>query len=472
MFKISQGTCFAGDRRHTACRGDQRGTDRTEIVDLKLFQHALSLPAFRFAGSRERLPMMRAAGLARLFSPADDRQVEFGDETVRERHSGQTGQSQSAFRFAHFDACAFRQCALTTAVAADPAIRRGILKNVDGERGAGADDERTCEQCVRGQRHQLQCLHIRPHDRPARGKRVGGGTGRRGYDHAIATEGAHLHVVDTDGQFHHFATVGAFQRDVVQRPVLDGFRRARQPYVDVGDHTFVDGIVMVGDPADGRPLGYIPCGSTNDYARSLEIPKEAIEAAEQLVTAAPFSVDVGELNKNYFVYVAAFGIFSDTSYATPQNMKNILGHAAYVLQGMKSLVNVPTYNLKIEFNNQTYTGEFMFGMISNSVSVGGYKSLTSHGVEFDDGLFEGVLIRKIQNLADLQRIINSLLLGNTNETNMVAFRTNRVVIESKEPIAWTLDGEYGGEYTTSEISVHRRAVSLLVSPEEEKEEVK
>ena len=210
----------------------------------------------------------------------------------------------------------------------------------------------------------------------------------------------------------------------------------------------------------------------SDFARSLEIPKEAIEAAEQLVTAAPFSVDVGELNKNYFVYVAAFGIFSDTSYATPQNMKNILGHAAYVLQGMKSLVNVPTYNLKIEFNNQTYTGEFMFGMISNSVSVGGYKSLTSHGVEFDDGLFEGVLIRKIQNLADLQRIINSLLLGNTNETNMVAFRTNRVVIESEEPIAWTLDGEYGGEYTTSEISVHRRAVSLLVSPEEEKEEVK
>ena len=222
-----------------------------------------------------------------------------------------------------------------------------------------------------------------------------------------------------------------------------------------------------GDGTLGNTVtGFMECGL------SLEIPKEAIEAAEQLVAAAPFSVDVGELNKNYFVYVAAFGIFSDTSYATPQNMKNILGHAAYVLQGMKSLVNVPTYNLKIEFNNQTYTGEFMFGMISNSVSVGGYKSLTSHGVEFDDGLFEGVLIRKIQNLADLQRIINSLLLGNTNETNMVAFRTNRVVIESEEPIAWTLDGEYGGEYTRSEISVHRRAIALLVSPEEEKEEVK
>lgn len=239
-----------------------------------------------------------------------------------------------------------------------------------------------------------------------------------------------------------------------------------------GDGTLGNTVTGFMECGLNRPLGYIPCGSTNDYARSLEIPKEAIEAAEQLVAAAPFSVDVGEQNKNYFVYVAAFGIFSDTSYATPQNMKNILGHAAYVLQGMKSLVNVPTYNLKIEFNNQTYTGEFMFGMISNSVSVGGYKSLTSHGVEFDDGLFEGVLIRKIQNFADLQRIINSLLLGNTNETNMVAFRTNRVVIESEEPIAWTLDGEYGGEYTRSEISVHRRAIALLVSPEEEKEEVK
>ena len=123
-----------------------------------------------------------------------------------------------------------------------------------------------------------------------------------------------------------------------------------------GDGTLGNTVTGFMECGLNRPLGYIPCGSTNDYARSLEIPKEAIEAAEQLVTAAPFSVDVGELNKNYFVYVAAFGIFSDTSYATPQNMKNILGHAAYVLQGMKSLVNVPTYNLKIEFNNQTYTG--------------------------------------------------------------------------------------------------------------------
>ena len=111
----------------------------------------------------------------------------------------------------------------------------------------------------------------------------------------------------------------------------------------------------------------------------------------------------------------------------------------------------------------------LFMSVSNSVSVGGYRSLTSHGVEFDDGLFEGVLIKKIQNAADLQRIINALLLGNTNETNMVAFRTEHVVIESEEPIAWTLDGEYGRTYTRSEIAVHQKAIDLLVSPDKENE---
>lgn len=237
-----------------------------------------------------------------------------------------------------------------------------------------------------------------------------------------------------------------------------------------GDGTLGNTVTGFMESGLKRPLGYIPCGSTNDYAKSLEIPKSSIDAAKRLTEAAPFSVDVGELNHNYFVYVAAFGMFSDTSYATPQNMKNIFGHAAYVLQGMKSLVNVPTYKLKVEFDGQTYTGEFLFGMISNSVSVGGYKSLTSRGVEFDDGLFEGVMIRKIQNPTDLQRIINSLLIGNTDEETMLAFRTSHVVIESEDAIAWTTDGEYGGTYTCADISVHQKAIDLLVSQESEETE--
>lgn len=105
-----------------------------------------------------------------------------------------------------------------------------------------------------------------------------------------------------------------------------------------------------------KPLGYIPCGSTNDYASSLEIPKKAVAAAEMLVKASPFSVDIGSLNKRHFVYVAAFGVFSDTSYATPQNMKNIFGHAAYVLQGIKSVVNIPTYHMAVGYRRQNCRG--------------------------------------------------------------------------------------------------------------------
>lgn len=215
------------------------------------------------------------------------------------------------------------------------------------------------------------------------------------------------------------------------------------------------------------PLGYIPCGSTNDFAKSMDIPREAVEAAEMIVKADPFSIDIGSLNDKHFVYVAAFGIFSDTSYATPQNMKNIFGHAAYVLQGMMSLTNMPSYKLKVTVDGEEQEGEFMFGMVSNSVSIGGFRSITRKGVEFDDGLFEGLLIRTMKTPADLERVVRALLTGDVNEKNMVSFRAHRVKVESEEPIAWTCDGEYGGEYTETKIHIHRKAVDMLVVQESE-----
>ncbi|MBO5260833.1 MAG: diacylglycerol kinase family lipid kinase [Coprococcus sp.] len=215
------------------------------------------------------------------------------------------------------------------------------------------------------------------------------------------------------------------------------------------------------------PLGYIPCGSTNDFAKSMDIPREAVGAAEMIVKADPFSIDIGSLNDKHFVYVAAFGIFSDTSYATPQNMKNIFGHAAYVLQGMMSLTNMPSYKLKVTVDGEEQEGEFMFGMVSNSVSIGGFRSITRKGVEFDDGLFEGLLIRTMKTPADLERVVRALLTGDVNEKNMVSFRAHRVKVESEEPIAWTCDGEYGGEYTETKIHIHRKAVDMLVVQESE-----
>ena len=215
------------------------------------------------------------------------------------------------------------------------------------------------------------------------------------------------------------------------------------------------------------PLGYIPCGSTNDFARSMEIPMTAVEAAEMVVGAEPFSVDIGSLNDKYFVYVAAFGVFSDTSYATPQNMKNILGHAAYVLQGIKSIANIPSYKMKITIDGEIQEGEFIFGMVSNSISVGGFKSITRKGVEFDDGLFEGVLIRTIKTPADLERVVRALLTGDISEKSMVSFRASNVLFEAEDPVAWTCDGEFGGEYKNTSIDIHRRAIDLLVVQENE-----
>ena len=215
------------------------------------------------------------------------------------------------------------------------------------------------------------------------------------------------------------------------------------------------------------PLGYIPCGSTNDFARSMEIPMTAVEAAEMVVGAEPFSVDIGSLNDKYFVYVAAFGVFSDTSYATPQNMKNIFGHAAYVLQGIKSIANIPSYKMKITIDGETQEGEFIFGMVSNSISVGGFKSITRKGVEFDDGLFEGVLIRTIKTPADLERVVRALLTGDISEKSMVSFRASNVLFEAEDPVAWTCDGEFGGEYKNTSIDIHRRAIDLLVVQESE-----
>ncbi len=238
-----------------------------------------------------------------------------------------------------------------------------------------------------------------------------------------------------------------------------------------GDGTLanvINGIMQL-PKADRVPVGYIPCGSTNDYARSLDIPDVGIKAARKLVKAQPFAVDIGHLTDKFFVYVAAFGIFSDVSYATPQNMKNMLGHGAYVLQGIKSVINIPSYHLVIEHDNEVEEDDFIYGMVSNSVSVGGYKSMVRNGVEFDDGLFECLFIRKIRNPADLNRTVGSFIGGYPNDKNMVCFRTSNVKIRSDKELAWTLDGEFGGNTTDCEIEIIPRAIDILVSAEEGEE---
>lgn len=194
-------------------------------------------------------------------------------------------------------------------------------------------------------------------------------------------------------------------------------------------------------------LGYIPAGSTNDFASSLGIPKTITEAAEISVSGEDFCCDIGRFNEKFFIYVAAFGIFTDVSYDTDQGLKNVLGHAAYVIEAIKRISNVDIYNLNIECDNQSLSGDFVFGIICNAESIGGIKGLTGRNVHMDDGKFECLFIKDKVPPEQLVEFFNGLVVGNVRTSEFIHyFKTKKINITSNSNIDWTLDGEFGGTH--------------------------
>lgn len=210
------------------------------------------------------------------------------------------------------------------------------------------------------------------------------------------------------------------------------------------------------------PIGYVPAGTTNDFAKSLRIPSNMIKAAENIVAGKKFACDIGSFNDDTFVYIAAFGIFTDVSYETDQNVKNVLGHLAYVLEGAKRLNSYPSYHIKVTANGQTIEEDFLFGMISNSRSAGGFKNITGKNVEMDDGVFEVTLIKEPKNVIELNKIMTSLVSGNIDSECMYCFKADKVRFECNEKIAWTLDGEYGGDHKKVTICNKNKALEIIV----------
>lgn len=229
-----------------------------------------------------------------------------------------------------------------------------------------------------------------------------------------------------------------------------------------GDGTLseaVGGLVAL----EKRPvLGYIPAGTTNDFAVSLGIPRDALYAAASIVTGVPYPCDVGRFGNRHFVYVAAFGAFTEVSYSTPQQFKNALGRAAYILEGIKHLAEIKSYHMTIEHSGEKISGEFIFGMISNSISVGGFKMNAKVNVSMNDGLLEVLFVRKPQNLIDLQNVITALVLNDLNNPGLVAFHASELHVTSEEDISWTLDGEFGGTLRDVSIQNMRKAYEIMV----------
>ena len=229
-----------------------------------------------------------------------------------------------------------------------------------------------------------------------------------------------------------------------------------------GDGTLDEAVTGMMQSEVRTPLGYIPAGSTNDFANSLEIPKDMIQAAKTAVLGVPFSCDVGEFNGDYFIYVAAFGIFTDVSYATSQELKNALGHVAYILEGAKRLYTIKTYHMRVEYEDQVIEDEFIYGMITNSNSVGGFKNMTGKNVLLDDGKFEVTLIRKPKNLVELNEILASLSNMIDDTDAIYSFKSDCITFYAEEKVPWTLDGEYGGNPQEVKISNQQQALEIMV----------
>ena len=229
-----------------------------------------------------------------------------------------------------------------------------------------------------------------------------------------------------------------------------------------GDGTLDEAVTGMMNRKDRLPLGYIPAGSTNDFAASLGIPKNMVEAATTAVEGKQFACDIGSFNGDYFVYVAAFGLFTEVSYKTSQEWKNVLGHAAYILEGAKCLHDIPSYMMQVEYNNMRIQDEFIYGMITNSTSVGGFKGMTGKDVLLDDGVFEVTLIKTPRNPIELNEII-AALINLVDDTDMIySFKTSEVKFTSAKEVSWTRDGEFGGNHTEVLIQNLKQAVEIMV----------
>ncbi len=210
------------------------------------------------------------------------------------------------------------------------------------------------------------------------------------------------------------------------------------------------------------PIGYVPAGSTNDFAMSLGIPSSMHESAQIIIDGTEYSCDVGVMNDETFVYIAAFGLFTDVSYQTNQDTKNVLGHMAYILEGAKRLSEIRSYHLKVTTDQGVIEDDFIFGMVTNSRSVGGFKDITGKNVTLDDGVFEVTLVKLPDNMLDMSNLLAAFLNRDINTEQMYCFKTNHLIFESEEAIAWTRDGEFGGEHNRVDIRNENKALTIMV----------
>ncbi len=230
-----------------------------------------------------------------------------------------------------------------------------------------------------------------------------------------------------------------------------------------GDGTFNEMISGVVKSGVDVPVGYIPAGSTNDFAATLQISTDMLQAAKDIVEGEPFRFDVGQFGERYFAYIASFGLFTKTSYETPQEWKNVIGHAAYVLSGIQELSQLKAHPMRFELDGgQKIEGEFLFGAISNATSVGGLISLSKDKVDLTDGKLELLLIRMPKDLIELADCIVAIQ-KKTYESKLITFlNASQMKVFAPKNLTWTLDGERGPTESRVDVKCLGKAVQIIV----------
>ncbi len=210
------------------------------------------------------------------------------------------------------------------------------------------------------------------------------------------------------------------------------------------------------------PIGYLPCGTTNDFAASLGIPRDIETAAKVIQSGTPRLIDIGSFGNRHFSYVASFGAFTDSSYKAPQENKNRLGHMAYIFEAMRDIPNIRPCHVTVEADSATFSGDYVFGAVSNSTSLGGMLRLSPEDVSYSDGLFEVMLIRMPHSPLDFQQIFFSLLRRQYNPEYITFFKMRHAIFTMDQIFPWSLDGEYESGGNVIEIQNNPRAISLLL----------
>ena len=238
-----------------------------------------------------------------------------------------------------------------------------------------------------------------------------------------------------------------------------------------GDGTFNQTVEGMIDCGCSKPLGYIPAGSTNDFANGLKLSRKVMEAAEDIMTGKVVDIDIGKFNDRYFSYIASCGLFTKVSYSTPQNVKNMYGHLAYVFEGMKDLATIKPEHLRIETEGNVFEDDYIFAAICNSTSVGGILTIKPDVVDLNDGMFELLLIKSPKNIIELNNIILAL---NTQDysTDLITFHSiSSAKLYADKNNAWTLDGEYMHGCDIIEMSCIKNAIKLVIPDRDNESEL-